>query len=363
MAKPECRNLFDHLYAVFCNNLRELGKASSFCELIKNANSDLNRITALSKVCNIVLLIKSVKKCMKNNSKNVQRAQDILEMYYARKDVECSDSATDMIVLLNTALANITIDEELNFEQFKDFGNDETNFIESLLVDVAGKSPTVEESLLSDVHSERATHFYNVQEYEVCILEALRGIFYAKISKDNPSEILFPLLYFVSASLWHLNRFKMALNVLQLSVKLLRLSTLDNTAKSAQTMKLVRLMKQVQISSKNAAAGTSDQTLSLKSFLEPKHENLPNITDDTSDVLLGAYSGLELKWEADRGRHVVAKQTIPLGKYTNAAYDHPVVCSASSQMFQVQQLSPNDRFRQSFTQRTAFHFAKIVVMK
>lgn len=312
VSKLDGRNLFDHLYDVFCNNLRELGKASSFCELIKKGSSDLNRINALSKVCNIVLLVKSVKKCMRNNTKNAERAQEILEMYYAKKDV-CSESENDLIVLLNAALADITIENELNFEQFKDFSDDETSFIENLLEPDPEISCTFEESLLSEIHSERAIYFYNVAEYEVCLVEALRAVFYARINRTSPSENLFPLLYLVSASLWHLNHFKIALNVLQLSIKLLRISALDNAAKSVQTIKLVKLMKQVQISSNNAG-GTNGPTLNLQSCLEPNQEKIPQITV-TSDVLISAHKSLELKLQADQGRHVTASEAIPLGKY------------------------------------------------
>lgn len=315
MAKPECRNVLDHLYTAFCNNLRELGKASSFCQLIKNANSDLNRIAALSKVCNIVLLIKSVKKCMRNNCKNAQRAEGILEIYYAKKDVTSeSESVSDLILLLNSALADIPIEDELNFEQFEDFGSDEIRFIENLLVNSVETSSTFEESLLSDIYGERAAYFYNVAEYEVCLLEALRGLFYAKISKDNPSDSLFPLLYLVSTSLRQLNQFKMASNVLQLSIKLLRISALDNTAKSLETVKLVKLMKEIQTASKDGV-GPADKALNLKPFLEPENENIPKI-GKTSDVLVSASKSLELRWQADRGRHVVAMETIPLGKYS-----------------------------------------------
>lgn len=312
MGKSESRNLFDHLYAVFCNNLRELGKASSFCQLIKDSNSDLNRIRALSKVCNIVLLIKSVKKCMRNNCKSAQRAEDILDMYYAKKDMLSeSVTVTDLTVLLNSALANIKIDDELNFEQIEDFESDEVRFIENLMVNSVA-SPTIEESLLSEIHGERATHFYNATEYEVCLLEALRGIYYAKINKNNPNETLFPLLFLVSKSLMQLNQFKIASNCLQLSIKLLRISSLDNTAKSVETVKLVKLMKEVKLSL-NDGIGRAN-ALNLKSFLLPRIENIPKITK-TSDVLIGACSSLELKWQADRGRHIVAKQTIQLGKY------------------------------------------------
>ncbi|XP_037049477.1 SET and MYND domain-containing protein DDB_G0284059-like [Bradysia coprophila] len=309
MAKPESRNLFDHLYGVFCNNLRELGKASSFCQLIKNANSDLNRITALSKVCNIVLLVKSVKKCMRNNSKNAQRTQDILETYYAKKE-HCSDSETDLIALLNSALASTEIDVELNFDRLNDFGRNEVNFIENLLVNSEEKSPTFEELLLSEIHGERSIYFYNATEYEVCMLEALRGIYYAKINRNRPNESLFPLLYLICTALWKLNHSEMASNVLQLSVKLLRISSLDNAAKSVQTVKLVKLMKVVQVSSKDG--GCEADQLNFKPFLEHRIETIPKVTE-TSDVLMGACSSIALKWQVDRGRHVVATQTIPLG--------------------------------------------------
>ncbi len=311
MAKSECRNVLDHLYGAFCNNLRELGKASSFCELIKNANSDRQRITALCKVCNIVLLIKSVKKCTRNNLKNAQRAEQILEMYYTKKDAS-SENVNDLICLLNSALANTPIEHEQNVEEFDDFELDEVKFIENLLVDSTEIPASFEETLLSDIHLERATHFYNVTEYEVCLLEALRGIYYAKISKDNPSDCLFPLLYLVSTSLRQLNQLKKALNVLQLSINLLRKSNLDNTAKSLEAVKLIKLMKEVQLWSKMDVK-TADKTLNLKEFLKPKKENIPELTDN-NDVLLCASKGLELKWRIDRGRHVIATQTIPLGK-------------------------------------------------
>lgn len=309
MAKQESRNLFDHLYGVFCNNLRELGKASSFCELIKNANSDLNRITALSKVCNIVLLIKSVKKCAKNGTKNLQRTQDILDAYYAKKE-ECSD-ATDLIVLLNSALASTEMVDELNVEQMKDFGSDEVKFIENLLVNGEEKSPTFDDLLLSEIYGERSIYFYSATEYEVCLLDALRGIYYAKISRNYPNETLFPLLYLVSTSLWKLNQFRMASNVLQLSVKLLRTSSLDNTAKSLETVKLVKLMKVVQVSAKDAHCAADK--FNFESFLKHEVENIPTIAE-TSDLLTEASSSLELKFQADRGRHLVATKTIPLGK-------------------------------------------------
>lgn len=313
MAKPsEGRNVLDHLYTAFCNNLRELGKATSFCELIKNVNSDLNRIVALSKVCNIFLLIKSVKKCMRNNAKNAQRAEDILDVYYAKKEVCGSDSTNELILLLNSALANVSIDDELDVEQFKEFGSDEIRFIENLFVNT-DKSPTFEESLLSEIHRERATYFYTVAEYEVCLIEALRGIFYAKVNKENPSESLFPLLHLVSSSLRQLGHIKMASNVLQLSIKLLRMSTLDNAAKSVETVQLVKLMKEVKSASKDGGE-TVVKALNLQSFFEPKSENIPKVSE-TSDVLMGASSSLEMKWLVDRGRHVVAMQTIPLGKY------------------------------------------------
>lgn len=314
MEKPVERNILDHLYAAFCNNLRDLDKASSFCQLIKDANSDLKRITALSKVCNIVLLIKSVKKCMRNNSKNVERAEDILDVYYDKKD-ECKESVTtELISLLNSALVHITTDDEFNSEQFKDFMIDEIRFIENLLVG-ADKLATMEESLLSEIHRERATYFYSVAEYEVCLVEALRGIYYAKINKEKPDENLFPLLYLVSTSLRQLNQLKITSNVIHLSIKLLRMSTLDNAAKSMETIKLVKLMKEVQVvvELKEKLGGGTDKTLNFQSFFEPAAENIPKITE-TSDVLIGASSGIELKWQADRGRFVVAMQNIPLGK-------------------------------------------------
>lgn len=311
MAKSDCRNVLDHLYGAFCNNLRELGKASSFCELIKNANSDRRRIAALSKVCNIVLLIKSVKKCTRNNFKNTQRADEILEMYYAQKEAS-SENANDLICLLNSALANVPIEHEWNFDQFEDFESDEIHFIENLLVDSAEIPSTFEELLLSDIHLERATQFYNVNEYEVCLLEALRGIYFAKISKDNPNDCLFPLLYLVSTSLRQLKQLKKASNVLQLSIKLLRTSNLDNSAKSLEAVKLIKLMKEVQIWSKMGAE-TADKTLNLKQFLKPKTENIPKLIEN-NDVLLCATKGLELKWQTDRERHIVATETIPLGK-------------------------------------------------
>lgn len=305
-------NDFDRLYEDLCNNLRDTGKSSDFCQLIKNAKSDLNRIIILNKVCKIVpSLIKIVvRQWRRNNSKDSEEARKILELYYSRK--ENNSESENLIQFLNSALAHAEIVNyaELDVEHLEHFEKDEILFLENLLLNE--ESSNLGGSLLSEIYTERSNYFHDVGDYTMCVLEALRAVYYAKICKTNPPKCLFTLLFLISSSLQHLHHWKSAGNVIQFAIKSLRSSTLDNTIKSAETVRLVKLMKETQTS--KIGIENENKSLNLRRILEPKRENVPKIFHPSNEVLVNASSSLQLKWKADRGRHIVAKTTIPAGK-------------------------------------------------
>lgn len=313
MEKSGNCNEFDQFYTDLCNGLRKVGKASSFCQLIKNAKTDLHRITILNKECNFIPnLIKTVKKCKTNNSINPQQARKTLEVYYSKKS-NFSES-DNLIRLLSSALTYLQIEDQINIQQFDDFGRDEILFLENLLVECAETSISDETLLISDIYRERADHFYDVGDYKMSIIESLRSIHYAKFNKNNLNDHFFLLLFRVCISLKQLNQWKMSTNVLQFSIKLLRSSSLDNTAKCVETVKLVKLLKELQTLSTKNAGECLEKPLTFKCISESKEEILPKIFDATSDILVNASNSLQLEWHADRGRHLIAKKTIPPGK-------------------------------------------------
>lgn len=319
MEKSGNCNEFDQFYSNLCNDLRKMGKATSFCQLIKNAKSDLHRIAILNRECNFVHnLIKTVKKCKRNKVKDPQQARKMLELYYSKKE-NCNES-DNLIRLLNSALSHVRIEDQVDVQQFDDFGKDEISFLENLFIDCAETSISNENLLLYDIYRLRADHFHDMSDYKMSVVEALRAIRYAKFNKNqdknNFNDHFFMLLYRISSSLKHLNQWKMSANVLQFSLKLLRSSSLDNTAKSVETVKLVKLLKEIQTLS-NKGGECLEEPLDFKCFLEPKKEMLPKIFDSNNDVLVNASSSLQLEWHADRGRHLIATKTIPPGKLWN----------------------------------------------
>lgn len=322
MAKSENYNVFDQLYADLCNSLREMGKAASFCQLIKNAKSDLDRIGILSKDCKIIpSLIKTVKKCRKNNSKVPEKARELLESYYGIKNKcgECTVESDNLIRLLNSALSHLQIDERLDYQQLEHFESNSITMLENLIVDVTETSGSNENVLLSDIYRERANCFYDIGDHKMTILESLRAIHYAEFNKNNPKEHLFSLLFRISTSLRHLNQWQAATNVIQFSIKLLRSSTLDNAIKSVETMRLVKLLKDIQIMSKEGGENIG-KPLNLKSLLERTNKSFPKIFPSVSDTLVNTSSSLQLKWHEDRGRHLIATKTIPPGKISNDSF-------------------------------------------
>lgn len=307
-------NEFDQFYQDLCNKLRKMGKASSFCQLIKNAKSDLHRIAILNEECNIVHnLITLVKKCKRHKSKDHQQARKMLEVYYSKKDH--FNESDNLIRILNSALTHVQMEDQLNVEQIDDFGKDEIFFLENLFIDCAETSIPDESLLISEIYRLRADHLYGIGDYEMSVVESLRAIRYAKFNKklDNLNDHLFLLLFRISSSLNNLKQWTMATNVIQFSLKLLRSSTLDNTAKSVETIKLVKLLKEIQTLSKNGGE-SSEKPLNFKCFSEPRKENLAKLFESTNDVLVDASSSIQLEWHADRGRHIIAKNTIPPGK-------------------------------------------------
>lgn len=321
MEKMENCSAIDQLYADLCDKLRKMGKASSFCQLIKDAASDLDRIYILNKDCNIVpSLLKVVNECRKSNCKDQQKAQMLLEEYYTRKSDPHNQSTTESgIHLLNSALSHLQVNVQFEFEQFDSFGTSGIDSLEKLLIDIdqnASDSDS-ESMLLSDIYRERAECFYDSCDHKMTIVECLRAISYAKFSKVKPHEHLFGLLFCLVRSLKHLNQWQGATNVLQLSIKLLRSSHLDNVKKSVETMKFVKLLKEIQIGSKTqgeGGGGGGEEQLNLNLCLEPKIGQFPKIFDSISDTLTNTSSSLKLKWHANRGRHLVATKTIPTGK-------------------------------------------------
>lgn len=322
MEKSENYNEFDQLYADLCNDLRKMGKATSFCQLIKNATSDWDRITILNKDCNIIpSLIKAVKKCRKNNSKDPQKARELLESYHGLKS-KCSESTGeigDLIRLLNSALSHLQIDKRLDGQQFENFESNGISMLENLLVDSAEQSGSNENALLSEIYRERANCFYDIGDHKMTIIESLRAIHYAEFNKINPHEHLFLLLFRISTSLKHLNQRQAATNVIQFSIKLLRSSSLDNATKSVETVRLVKLLKDIQTMSKEGGVNI-EKPLNFKSLLEPKNDSFPKIFPSVSDTLVDTSSSLELKWHEDRGRHLIATKTIPPGKISNDSF-------------------------------------------
>lgn len=315
MEKSGNCNEFDQLYADLCNSLREMGKAATICQLIKDAKSDLNRIAILNKDCNIVpKLIKTIKKCKENNLKNSLNSRKTLEAYYAekRKRDERTGESDNLIRLLNSALSHVPIDEKLDYQLFQLIESSGIMSVENLLVDCVEISGSDEDSLLSEIYRERANCFNDMGDHKMTILESLRSILYAKFNRNNPHEHLFLLLFRISTSLRHLNQWKEATAVVQFSIKLLRTSALENAKKSVETMRLVKLLKEIQLIPKDV----EEKPLNFKSFLEPKKQIFPKLFHSISDTLVNTSSCLELKYHCDRGRHLIAQKTIPPGEYT-----------------------------------------------
>lgn len=309
MEKSENCNEFDALYADLCNSLRKMGKAASFCQLIKNATSDLKRIAILNNDCNIVpSLIKTIKKCRKSNSKDSQLARESLEAYYANKR-GCDESA-NLIRLLNSALSHLHIDDQINFEQFANFDSNGIMFLENFLIDGDESAGSDENLLLSEVYRERANCFYDMGHHKMSILESVRAIHYAKFNRNNPHEHLFSILFRIATALRHLNQWKAATNIIQFSIKLLRSSHLDNAVKSVETMRLVKLLKEIQIMFKGSKElGEEDDEKPLK----PKNEKFPEIFQSISSTMVNTSSSLQLKYDENIGRHLISTETIPSG--------------------------------------------------
>ncbi|KAG4072045.1 hypothetical protein HA402_015544 [Bradysia odoriphaga] len=301
-----------------------MGKASSFCQFIKSTASDLDRIHILNKDCNIVPdLLKVVKECRKNNCKDPQTARVLLETFYVQKR-DCNQFTVEsgnLINLLNSALSHLRVNEQFQFQQFDSFASGGTDSLENLFVDSDDDVSDCESEslLLSDIYRERAGCFYDLGDHKMTIVESIRAIRYAKFSKVKPHENLFLLLFCISRSLRHLNQWQGATNVLQLSIKLLRASHLDNAKKSVETMKFVRLLKEIQMCSK--AQEGDEMPLNLNSFLKSKIEKFPTVFDSISDTLSNTSKSLQLKWQEDRGRHLVATKTIPSG--STLIIEHP----------------------------------------
>lgn len=325
MEKSENCNEFDQLYSDLCNKLREMGKAASFCQLIKNSTSDLHRIAILNKDCSVVpSLIKTVKKCRNTNSKDPQKARELFESYCSTKH-ECDDciSASDNLILirlLSSALSHLQIDGRLDFLQVEHFESNGIATLENLLTDDAETAGSDEHLLLSDIYRERANCFYEMSEHKMTILESLRAIRYGRFKQNNPHQHLFLLLFRISTSLRHLNQWQAATNVLQFSIKWLRLSKLDNATKSVETMRLVKLLKDIQTKTSKEGEENVKNPLDLKSILEPINESFPKVFHSVSDALVNTSSSLQLKWHEDRGRHLIATKTIPIGKITNHSF-------------------------------------------
>lgn len=316
MEKLDNCNELDQLYTDLCNSLRKTGKASNFCQLINNSTSDLDRIVILNKDCNIVpSLVKIIRVLEKN--KDPQQARKLLTMYHSKNN-ECSlstsETSENSIRLLNSALVHLHVYEKIDFQQFNNLvESDGIAAIENLLIECDGDEAAGELLLLSDVYRERANCFSNLGDHKMVIVESIRSIRYAKFNKNDPHEHLFLLLFRISSSLRHLHQLQAAKNVIQFSIKLLRSSQLDNTIKSVETMKLVKLLKDIQIQTNDGVEEHRDSRLDLDLCLQPQSKSLPKIFDSVSDTLTSSSSSLQLKWDKDRGRHLIAKETIPAG--------------------------------------------------
>lgn len=221
-------------------------------------------------------------KRIKEPSTIKKNVRDVLQ----QKKNNCSES-DDLLWLLNSALSHAQINNNLDLQRFGDFEKDEISFIENLLVNGVETSISDENLLVSDVYRVRANHFHDVGDYEMSVVEALRAMNYAKFNKKNPCENIFQLLFYISASLRHLNQWTKATNVIQFSIKLLRLSSLKNTTKSVETVRLVKLIKEIQILSKERGDNGA-KPINLKFYLEPKKEILPKIFRSTSEILVNA---------------------------------------------------------------------------
>lgn len=329
--KSENCNEFDRLYADLCNSLRKMGKAASFCQLIKNATSDLDRIAILNKDCNIMpSLIKTVKKCRKNDSKDPEHARLSLEAYYAKRR-KCSESIVEsdnLFRLLNSALAHLSIDKELTLHEFENFECNGIMALENLLVDGTETSASDENLLLCNLYRERANCFYDIDAHEMTILESLRAVHYAKFDKNNPNEQLFSLLFRMCTSLRHLGHWQAATNVVQFSIKLLRSSHLDNAVKSVETIRLVQLLKDIQKGS-TERGDSPEKPFNIRSFLESKNQSFPKIFRSISDTLVNTSSSLQLEWQEDRGRHLIATETIPPGENSSHNVDIDTIAMLS----------------------------------
>ncbi|KAJ6636018.1 SET and MYND domain-containing protein 4 [Pseudolycoriella hygida] len=322
MEKLENCNEFDQIYSDLCDRLRKMGKATSFCQLIKNSACDLDRIAILNNECDIIpSLIKTVKKCRKKNSKNLLHARQSLEAYHHRKESKSTKDSSEndeLIQLLNSALSHLRIDDKLDvLQQFDHF---ESEMIESLLIDGAEACADDENKLLCDIYIQRAICFYDMDDHEMSIFETLRGIYYSRFDKKNPPESLFLLLFQIASSLRQLSQCQAATNVIQFSIKLLRSSTLPNAIKSVETVRLIKLLKEIQSLSKEVGSH-EENPVNFTHILEPRVQILPEVYQSVSNTLTNTSNAVQLKWREDLGRHLIATQTIPPG--ATLIVEHP----------------------------------------
>lgn len=308
-------NEIDRLYENLCNDLRKTGKASSFCQMIKNAKSDLKRIIILNRECNIVPnLIKTITKC-ELDCKDLHQAEKLLQLYYSKQNT--GTESEHLIRLLNSAIVHLQVDEvdrKFKLKQFDSFDNKGIVALENLLVN-SGEEVinNLNNQLLSKVYDERSKCFFDLDDHKMSIVESLRAIYYAQFDRNDVKEDLLPLLFRISSSLRHLNHLEGATNVLQFTIKLLRSSHLDNAIKSVETMKLVKLFKEIQSSIPGNGA-IKVYSLDFDLYLQPRRQSFPAIFDSYSDALTNTSSCLQLNWDKDRGRFLVATKTIPPGK-------------------------------------------------
>jgi hypothetical protein len=301
---PFRQKRFDELYAIICEKLTEFNKTEDLLKKVKVATNDGDRIAAvLNEDPEIVsLFTENIEDWYQ--PKCLEKAQELNRLGSQESSLEKLNKAICLCPLTQT--------EECNMLKQANFHGNAEKFIDGSLSVSSEEAVKKSLSYIPEIFNERSKVLFEKEFYQNCVDDIFLSVI---CGYTKTFDVAFRLgMCYKNLQMLHDSKI-----VLQHSLELLRQSSMDNQAKSKETMKVVKAMKDIGTMEKEDFHDLSKSTV-VRNRLQNSIDTQSTSTSQqlklfggSNKNLRGASQAVILKYNEQRGRHVLATKTIPPG--------------------------------------------------